>query len=373
MQAIARVNRVYKDKEGGLIVDYIGIASDLKKSLAVYTAIGGRGAPTLKQSEAIATMIEKYEIVVQLFDGFDYKRYFSADTREKLTIILEAQEHILGVDDGKNRFTKQVSMLEKTFALSVPSSAAMGIKEELGFFQAVKARLIKFESKGTGHSDAEIETAIKQLVDKAIVADKIIDIFDAAGIKKPDISILSDEFLEEVRGMKHKNTAIEFLRKILNDEIKTRSKTNFIQSKKLSEMLSAAIMKYQNNLLTATQVIEELIDLALEIRESDKRGEVLGLSEKEIAFYDALADNESAKEVLGDDTLRDIARILVEQVRANTTIDWTIRESVRARLRVIVKRILRKYGYPPDKRAIATENVLKQAENFADEWASQPP
>ena len=373
MQAIARVNRVYKDKEGGLIVDYIGIAYDLKQSLAVYTASGGRGAPTLDQSAAIATMIEKYEIVVQLFDGFDYKRYFSADTREKLTIILEAQEHILGVDDGKNRFTKQVSMLEKTFALSVPSREAMEIKEELGFFQAVKARLIKFESKETGHSDAEIETAIKQIVDKAIVTDKVIDIFAAAGIKKPDISILSDEFLEEVRGMKHKNIAIELLKKILNDEIKTRSKKNFIQSKKLSEMLSAAIMKYQNGLLTTTQIIEELISLALETKKSDKRGEDLGLSEEEIAFYDALADNESAKEVLGDDKLKDIARILVEQVKANATIDWTIRESVQAKLRVTVKRILCKYGYPPDKQAIATENVLKQAENFADEWTSQSP
>ena len=368
MQAIARVNRVYKDKPGGLVVDYIGIAHNLKRALAVYTKSGGEGKLTLDQNEAIATMREKHEIVAQMFNGFDYKRYFHADTKEKLTIILEAQEHILGLDDGKNRFVGQVSMLAKVFALSVPRREAMAIKEEVGFFQAVKARLVKFESGENGKSDIEIETAIKQIVDKAIVADKVIDIFDAAGIKKPDISILSDEFLEEVQGMKHKNLALELLKKILNDEIKTRAKKNFIQSKKLSEMLDAALKKYKNNLLTTTQLIEELISLAREVKASDLRGKRLGLSDEEIAFYDALADNDSAKEVLGDDTLRDIARILVERVKQNATIDWTIRENVRARLRLAVKKVLRKYGYPPDKQEIATDNVLKQAENFAGEW-----
>ncbi|KUK66673.1 MAG: type I restriction-modification system restriction subunit [Parcubacteria bacterium 34_609] len=370
MQAIARVNRVYKDKPGGLIVDYIGIASDLKQALATYTESGGQGAPTLDQSEAIAAMMEKYEIVVQMFNGFDYKRYFSADTKEKMTIILEAQEHILSLEDGKNRFTKQVGLLSKTFALSVPSLPAMDIKDELGFFQAVKARLTKFEPTGSGKSDTEIETAIRQIVDRAVVVDGVIDIFDAAGIKKPDISILSDDFLEEIRDMKRKNLALELLKKILDDEIKTRTKKNFIQSKKLSDMLDAAIKKYQNNLLTAAQVIEELINIAKEIKASDERGEDLGLTEDEIAFYDALAINGSAKEVLGDDTLRELARILVQKVKANTAIDWTIKESVQAKLRVIVKRILRQYGYPPDKQKLATENILKQAELFADEWSS---
>jgi len=370
MQAIARVNRVYKDKPGGLIVDYIGIASDLKQALATYTESGGQGSPSLDQSEAIAAMMEKYEIVVQMFDTFNYKRYFSADTKEKMTIILEAQEHILSLKDGKNRFTKQVGLLSKTFALSVPSLPAMNIKDELGFFQAVKARLTKFEPKGSGKSDAEIETAIRQIVDKAVVVDGVIDIFDAAGIKKPDISILSNEFLEEVRDMKRKNLALELLKKILDDEIKSRTKKNFIQSKKLSEMLDAAIKKYQNNLLTAAQVIEELINIAKEIKESDKRGENLGLTEDEIAFYDALVENGSAKGVLGDDTLRELAQILVQKVKANTAIDWTIKESIQAKLRVIVKRILRQYGYPPDKQLIATENILKQAELFADEWSS---
>ena len=370
MQAIARVNRVYKDKPGGLIVDYIGIASDLKQALATYTESGGQGAPALDQSEAIAAMMEKYEIVVQMFNGFDYKRYFSADTKEKMTIILEAQEHVLGLEDGKNRFTKQVGLLSKTFALSVPSLPAMDIKDELGFFQAVKARLTKFEPTGSGKSDTEIETAIRQIVDRAVVVDGVIDIFDAAGIKKPDISILSDDFLEEIRDMKRKNLAFELLKKILDDEIKTRTKKNFIQSKKLSDMLDAAIKKYQNNLLTAAQVIEELINIAKEIKASDERGEDLGLTEDEIAFYDALAINGSAKEVLGDDTLRELARILVQKVKANTAIDWTIKESVQAKLRVIVKRILRQYGYPPDKQKLATENILKQAELFADEWSS---
>ncbi len=370
MQAIARVNRVYKDKPGGLIVDYIGIASDLKQALASYTGSGGKGAPAFEQSDAIAAMMEKYEIVAQMLNGFDYKRYFSTGTQEKMTVILEAQEHILSLEDGKNRFTKQVGLLSRTFALSVPSLPAMGIKDELGFFQAVKARLTKFAPMGSGKSDAEIETAIRQIIDKAVVVDGVIDIFDAAGIKKPDVSILSNEFLEEIRGMKRKNLALELLRKILDDEIHTRTKRNFIQSKKLSDMLDAAIKKYQHNLLTAAQVIEELIHIAKEIKASDGRGKDLGLTEDEVAFYDALAFNRSAKEVMGDETLRELARILVEKVRANTTIDWTIKESVQAKLRVIVKRVLRQYGYPPDKQILATENILKQAELFVDNWSS---
>ena len=315
-------------------------------------------------------MMEKYDIVVQLFNGFDYKRYFAADTGGKLTIILEAQEHILGLEDGKKRYIEHVSMLAKTFALSVPSDKAAEIRGELGFFEAVKARLIKLESSDNGKSDAEIETAIKQIVDKAIVTDEVIDIFDAAGIKKPDISILSEEFLAEVRGMKHKNLALELLKKILNDEIRARSKKNVIQSRKLSEMLDAAIKRYQNNLLTTAEIIEALISIAKEIKDADKRGEKYGLSQEELAFYDALANNDSAKEMLGDDTLRDIARILVVEVKKKATIDWTIRESVQAGLRVAVKGVLRKYGYPPDKQKIATQNVLEQAMNFADEWSS---
>jgi len=367
MQAIARVNRVFKDKPGGLIVDYIGIASDLKTALATYTASGGQGAPTLDQEEAVATMLEKFEIVEQMFDGFDYKKFFGVNTHQKLTLILEAQEFILGLEDGKNRFTKQVGLLSQAFALSVPHLKAMAIKDEVGFFQAVKARLVKFEPTGSGKSDAEIETAIRQIVDKAVVSEGIVDVFDAAGIKRPDISILSDDFLEEIRHMERKNLSLELLKKILNDEIRTRTRKNLIQSKKLSEMLEGAIKKYQNNLLTTAQVIEELIKLAKDIRESDKRGQELNLGEDELAFYDALANNVSAKNVLGDKQLAVIALEVFKSVRGNATIDWTLKESVRARLRRDVKRILNKYGYPPDMQLLATENILKQAELMADE------
>ncbi|MDO8662982.1 MAG: type I restriction endonuclease subunit R [Candidatus Omnitrophota bacterium] len=368
MQAIARVNRVFKDKPGGLVVDYIGIASDLKKALATYTESGGKGEPMLDQNDAVATMLEKYEIVVQLFSGFDYKRYFTADTKGKMTIILEAQEYILGLDDGKNRFTKQVILLSKAFALSVPHLDALRIKDELGFFQAVKARLTKFEPTGMGKSDEDIETAIRQIVDQAVVAEGVIDIFDAAGIKRPDISILSEEFLAEVRGMQRKNLAIELLKKLLNDELRMRLKKNLVQSRKLSEMLEQAIRKYQNNLLTTAQVIEELIKIAKDIKESDQRAEGLGLSDDELAFYDALANNDSARDVLGDKTLKELAIVLVDRVKANVSIDWTLKESAQAKLRTIVKRLLRKYGYPPDKQMLATETILKQTELLCDEW-----
>lgn len=370
MQAIARVNRVFKDKPGGLIVDYIGIASDLKTALVTYTANGGKGRPALDQEEAVALMLEKYEIVVQMFSNYDYKKYFSSSIREKLTIILESQEYILGLENGKERFIKQVEMLSKAFALSVPHAKAMEIKDEVGYFQAIKARLIKFEGSGGGTSDVGVETAIKQIVDRAVVSEGVVDVFDAAGIKKPDISILSDDFLEEIKGMERKNLGYELLKKLLNDEIRIRSRKNFIKSKKFSEMLENAIKRYQNKLITAAQVLDEMIRLAKDIRESGKRGEELHLSDDELAFYDALANNESAKDVLGDEVLRDLARVLVQRVKANTSIDWTVKESVQAKLRVIVRRTLRQYGYPPDAQLLATENVLKQAELLADEWSS---
>lgn len=381
MQAIARVNRIYKDKPGGLIVDYIGFASDLQKALAVYTQSGGKGDPTITQEKAIEVMLEKYEVVKQMFFGFDYHRYFAADTHGKLGIILEAQEHILSLDKGKEgasgkekkkesakeRFIKEVIGLSQSFALAVPSEAAMEIRDEVGFFQAIKARLVKFEPVGTPGTE-DIGTAIRQIVDQALVAEGIVDIFAAAGVQKPDLSVLSDEFLADVQGMKHRNLAMELLRKVLDDEIKLRLRRNAIQGKKLSEMLEKTIKKYQNNLLTAAEVIQELIELAKQIRTEDARGKDLGLSDDEIAFYDALAVNESAREVLGDEKLRDLARVLVDKVRGSTTIDWTIRENVQARLRVLVKRTLAQFGYPPDKQAIATETVLKQAELFADVW-----
>ena len=368
MQAIARVNRVYLDKPGGLIVDYIGMASDLKKAMAIYANSGGKGEPANLQEQAVELMLEKFEVVDQFFKGFDYQRYFSADTSEKLSIILQAEEHILSLEDGKARYIGEVTVLSKAFALSIPHEKAIHLKETVAFFQAVKARLVKFERTGSGKTVDEIETAIRQVVDQAITSDKIIDIFDAAGIKKPDISILSEEFLAEIKGMKRKNLAFELLKKLLNDEIQVRIRKNIIQSKKLMELLEEAIRKYQNNLITAAEVIDELIKLAKDIKKADARGEETGMSDEELAFYDALANNESARDILGDDTLRELAVVLVDRVKKNASIDWAIKENIRARLRVIVKRLLRKYGYPPDKQAIATETVLKQAELYTDEW-----
>ncbi|MEK7263435.1 MAG: DUF3387 domain-containing protein, partial [Bacteroidota bacterium] len=282
------------------------------------------------------------------------------------SIILQAEEHIIGLQDGKIRFVKEVSLLRQAFALSIPQLQAMKIKEDVAFFQAVKARLVKFEGQGTGKSNAEIESAIKQIVDQALSSEKVIDIFDAAGIKKPEISILSEEFLLEVKGMKHQNLALELLKRILNDEIKSRARVNLVKSRKLLEMLESSIKKYQNNLLTTAEIIQELINIAQEIKEADKEGERLGLSIEEVAFYNALEVNDSAVQVLGNEILKHIAVEISEKVRANATIDWTIRESARAKLMVLVKRTLTKYGYPPDKQQRAIDTVLKQAELMAD-------
>ncbi len=366
MQAIARVNRVYKDKPGGLVVDYLGIASDLKKALSFYSDSGGKGDPALAQEQAVALMLEKLEVVSQMFHGFEYKNYFELDTRGKLTLILEAEEHILELENGKKRYIDEVTALSRAFAIAVPHDTAMDVKDEVAFFQAVKARLTKFESKNT-RSDEEIETTIRQVIDKALVTEQVIDIFDASGIKKPDISILSEEFLLEVKNMKHKHIALEVLKKLLSDEIKTRSKTNFVQSKSLMEMLENSIKKYHNKIITAVEVIDELISLSKNIQAMDKEPKELGLTEFEYAFYTAVADNQSAKELMSKDILRELAVVLTEKVKANASIDWTIKESARAKLKVIVKRTLRQFGYPPDMQALATEIVLKQAEMIANE------
>lgn len=367
MQAIARVNRVYKDKPGGLIVDYIGIATDLKEALAVYTANGGKGDPVKDQNvDIVPHLVAKFEVVSELMVGANFSTYMDGDAREKLTVILEAEDFLLQDEDRKSRFLKEVTALSKLFALAMPHVEAVHMRDEVAFYQAIKARLIKLASDG-GSRDINIETTIRQIVDKAVVSEGVIDIFDAAGIKKPDISILSDEFLEEIRGMQRQNIALELLKKILGDEIRGRGRKNAVQARKFSEMLQSAIKRYQNNLLTAAQVIDELIKLAQDVKKADKRGEDLGLTSDEVAFYDALSENESASQVLGDDTLRDLAKILVGKVRENATIDWSVRESARARMRVMVKRLLNQYGYPPDAQAIATETVLKQAELFAGE------
>lgn len=367
MQAIARVNRVYKDKPGGLVVDYLGIAADLKKALSFYSDSGGRGEPTQQQEQAVALMQEKLEIVQQMFFGFDYKQYFTADTSGKLSWILKAEDFILGLDDGKKRFVNEVTALGKAFALAIPQDAAMDVKDEVAFFQAVKARLCKFDQTGSGHTDEEIETTIRQVIDKALVSEKVIDLFDAAGIKKPDISILSEEFLMELKDMEHKNIALEVLKKLLEDEIRVRAKFNVVEGRTLMEMLDGTITRYHNKIITAAEVIDELIKLSKTIVEKDKDAENIGLTTYEYAFYSAVADNESAKELMGKDKLRELAVVLTETIRKNSTIDWTIKENVRAKMKVAVKRLLRKYGYPPDMQQLATETVLKQAERIAEE------
>lgn len=389
MQAIARVNRVFKDKPGGLVVDYLGLGTSLREALSFYSQAGGKGDPTENIEKAVELMLEKMEVVQQMFNEesksqkdiiaedsdsylrdsfkFAYDRFFSADARTKMQIILQAEEHILGLQDGKNRFVREVTALSQAFALSMPHEQAVEVTEEVAFFQAVRARLVKFEATGSGgKSDIEIQTAIKQVIDEALSSDKVIDIFDAAGIDKPEVSILSDKFLLEVKEMKHKNLAFELLKRLLNNEINSRTKTNLVKSKALLEMLEVAIKKYQNNLLTTAEIIQELINIAKEVKESDKQGEKLGLTQDEVAFYNALEVNDSAVQVLGDETLRDIAREVADKVRKNATIDWTIRESARAKLMVLVRRTLNKYGYPPDKQPEAIKTVMKQAELLAD-------
>ena len=367
MQAIARVNRVYQDKTGGLIVDYLGIASDLKKALSFYSDAGGKGDPALAQEQAVQLLLEKLEIVSQMFHGFAYEEFFGADTGRKLSLILAAEDHILGLDNGKKRYIDEVTALSQAFSIAVPHEQAMDAKDEVAFFQAVKARLAKFDITGQGRTDEEIETTIRQVIDKALVTEQVIDVFGAAGIKKPDISILSEDFLLEVQNMEHKNIALEVLRKLLNDEIKARTKKNLVQSKSLMEMLENSIKRYHNKILTAAEVIESLIDLSREIQSMDLEPRKMGLTEYEYAFYTAIASNDSARELIQKDKLRELAVVLYEKVKENASIDWTIKESVKAKLKVVVKRILRKYGYPPDMQMLATETVLRQAELLAKE------
>lgn len=370
MQAIARVNRVFRDKPGGLVVDYLGLADQLKYALADYTESGGKGRTTLDQEEAAAVMLECYEICCGIFHGFDRSPWKTGGPKERLSLLPAAQEYVLAQDDGKSRLVKAVGELSKAFALAVPHEKALKIRDDVAFFQAVKSVL----TKGTGdgrRSPEEVEFAIRQIVSKAVSSDEVIDIFAAAGLKKPDISILSDEFLAEVRGMPQRNLAVEMLRKLLEGEIKACGRKNVVQARSFAELLENAIKKYQNRAIETAQVIEELIKLAKDMREAARRGESLGLSEDEVAFYDALEVNDSAVVVLGDETLRLIAQELMKSVCSSITIDWTVRENVRAQMRVIVKRILRKYGYPPDRQARATELVLEQAEVLCRDWAEK--
>ena len=370
MQAIARVNRVFRDKPGGLVVDYLGIAPELKRALATYTESGGMGKTALDQEEAVRVMLEKYDICCALFHGFDRSRWSRRISREEQrSLVAAAQEHILLQENGKDRCVKSVRELAQAFALSVPHEETIRIRDDLDFFQNVQAALAK-RAPGSAKPEDELDHAIRQIISRAIAPEGVVDIFAAAGLNKPDISILSEEFLAEVQGMQHRNLAVELLQKLLKGELATRRRKNLVEARSFAEMLEKTLLRYQNRAIEAAQVIEELIQLAREMREADRRGEELGLTEKELAFYDALETNDSAVKVLGDETLRDIARELVNTVNNNVTIDWTLRENMRANLRRLVKRILRKYGYPPDKQAKATLTVLEQAETLSEVWAT---
>jgi type I restriction enzyme, R subunit len=378
MQAIARVNRVFRDKPGGLVVDYLGLADQLKKALSHYTG-GDRGEIGIDKAEAVAKMLEKHEVIVCMLHGFDYSAIFSDNPAARIGVISATMNHIHERDhqEGKTdqsdslagRFINEVSLLSKAFALAVPADEALRIRDEVGFFQAVRAGLVKYSGIGA-KSPEDLDLAIRQLVSKAIATDRVIDIFADAGLKKPEISILSDEFLAEVSDLPHKNLALELLRKLLNDEVKARSRKNVVEARSFLEMLEKTIKLYQNRSIETAEVIAKLIELAREMREAHKRGESLGLTDDELAFYDALEVNDSAVKILGDDTLRLIARELVDAVRANATIDWAVKESARAKMRTIVRRLLRKYGYPPDKQEKATQTVLEQAELLCRNWAA---
>lgn len=373
MQAIARVNRVFKDdKAGGLVVDYLGIAQELKHALAEYTASGGEGKPTLDQELAVAKMLEYYEAIEYQLRHFDWKKFFTLKPEEKLRFIPLIVDYILSQENGEQTFIDNTLSLLKAFAISVPHGKAIAIRDNVALFQAIKARLVKISDRNEGgKSDEEIETAIKQIISEAITAEKVIDIFDAAGIKKPSIEILDERFLEELRNLPHKNLAVELLKKLLKDEIKKRSRFNLVESKKFSELLEDAIKRYHNGMIDTVEFLEKvLIPFAAQIKESDRRGESLGLDFREYAFYTALEVSNSAVSILGDDTLKHIAQELLQAVRNSTTIDWTIKESVQSALRRNVRRILRLHGYPPDLQEKAVETVINQAKLLADDLSS---
>ncbi|WP_417619835.1 type I restriction endonuclease subunit R [Oceanihabitans sediminis] len=364
MQAIARVNRVYKDKPGGLIVDYIGIGQDLRNAMVTYLQSGGEGSPVVDIKEAIAGMLEKFEIIEQMFHGFNYKEYFQAETSRRLQIILAAQNFILTSEKLKDRFLKEITLLSKLFAMSIPSPEANKIKDEVAFFQAIKNRINKFTGNNI-KSDYEVETAIKQIIDDKLASDGIVDVFEAAGIKTPEVSILSDEFLLEVKNMQQKNVAFELLKKLLSDEVRIRKTKNIAQGKKFSELLESVVKRYHNNQIDSAQVLQELSDIAKEMRLEDHKSEVLGLSQEEYAFYSVLSQNDSTK-MLDDIKMRELIHTIVDVVRKNATVDWSKRDDVRAKLRLTVKKILMRYGYPPDLAKLEADRVLAQSENLAE-------
>lgn len=368
MQTIARVNRVFRDKPGGLIVDYLGIAPRMKTALAEYTVSKKRGLTVEEIEDAVRIMCIKHEVCCDFLHGFDWSAWNSGDPGRRLALIPAAMEHILIQQDGKKQFLDAVTQLSSAFALVVPHEATEEIRSDVAFFQAIRASIIKSTVR-SGKSREALDLAVNQLISEAITPEGPVDIFQLVGLDKPDISILSDEFLAEVRDLPQKNLAVELLRKLIDDQIRASLRKNVVQSKKLSEMLEKSIREYENRSVETAIIIEELIRTAQEVRNAINRGEQMGLSDAEVAFYDALADNETARQVMADEELRKISAELVEAVRNNVTIDWALKESVRAKIRVIVKRILNRYGYPPDKREEATRLVLMQAERLCGEMA----
>ena len=349
------------------MVDYLGLANDLRQALVTYTESGGTGRTAIDNEEAVAVMLEKHEVCCALFHGFDWSKWATGAPAERLGLLPAAQEHILAQENGKDRCMAAVRELSQAFALAVPHAETFRIRDDVGFFQAVRAALSK-RSAGEARPEEDLDLAVRQIVSRAVASEGVMDIFAAAGLDKPDISVLSEEFLAEVQGMPQRNLAVELLQKLIRGEVATRRRTNVVQARSFAEMLEQTLRRYQNRAIEAAQVIEELIQLARDMREANARGERLGLTDDELAFYDALETNDSAVQVLGDETLRAIARELVVTVRRNLTIDWTLRENVRAQLRVLVRRILRKHGYPPDKQEKATLTVLEQAEVLSEEW-----
>ena len=369
MQAIARVNRVFKDKPGGLIVDYLGLADQLKQALATYTESGGKGSTNETTDKAVEILVEKCEVACAMLHGFDWSSWATAGGAQRLALLPAAHEHIVQAQDGKKRFVTVTTEISRAFALCATRPDAIALRDDIGFFQAVQSSLKKTE---IGERDeVDLDQAIQQLVSSAIMAPgEVIDVFTAAGLKRPDISILSEDFLKEVRGMKHKNLAAEILAKLLSGEIKAGASRNVVKARQFSEMLKKTLLAYHNRAIATQEVIEELIKIAQTIEAAKKRGETLKLSEEELAFYDALANNESAVRAMGNQELRVIAAELVTKVRASVTIDWTLRESARAKIRVLVKRILKHYGYPPDLQDEAVKTVLDSAELMCKDWAA---
>ncbi|MFK0854761.1 type I restriction endonuclease subunit R, partial [Pseudomonas aeruginosa] len=364
MQAIARVNRVFKDKQGGLVVDYIGIANELKAALKEYTASKGRGRPTVDAHEAYAVLEEKLDVLRSLLHGFDYGDFLTGGHK----LLAGAANHVLGLEDGKKRFADNALAMSKAFTLCCTLDEAKAVREEVAFLQAIKVLLTKRDISAKKKTDEERELAIRQIIGNAVVSGEVVDVFEAVGLDKPNIGLLDDEFLAEVRNLPEKNLAVELLERLLEDEIKSKFASNLAQEKKFSELLDSVIKRYQNRSIETAQVIEELIEMAKKFAAASKRGDALGLNDDELAFYDALVNNEASVRELGDEILAKIAHELTDSLRQNVTVDWSNRDSVRAKLRLLVKRILRKYKYPPDQQEEAAQLVLAQAETLCEAW-----